>query len=325
MKNILLNCRNFVAKLSYCISDEELKAALLEFRHLQDILRWGFTQFNKANLYYGHGTDNAWDEILYLVLSTLKLGLHLNPCFLAASLSLAERRLLIENIRQRVEDRIPTAYLVNEANFAGLSFYVDARVLIPRSPIAELIQRDFSPWIEDTKRINTILDIGTGSACIAIACAYALPEARIDAVDNSKDALAVAAINVGTHKLQGQINLIHSDLFQNLSGRLYDIIISNPPYVDAEDIASLPPEYQHEPAAALAAGADGLDFVIQILKRAKKYLKEKGILIIEVGNSKKALIDRYPQIPFFWLEFEYGEAEIFLLTQEQLTRYEQEI
>lgn len=314
-----------MAKLSYCISNEELKAALLEFRHLQDILRWGFTQFNKANLCYGHGTDNAWDEILYLVLSTLELGPHLNPCFLAASLSLAERRLLIENIRQRVEERIPTAYLVKEANFANLSFYVDERVLIPRSPVAELIQHEFSPWIENTQRVNTILDIGTGSACIAIACAYALPEARIDAVDNSKEALAVAAINVAAHKLQGQINLIHSDLFQSLNSRLYDIIISNPPYVDAEDFANLPIEYQYEPAVALAAGKEGLDFVIQILKQAQKYMKEKGILIVEVGYSKKALIQRYPQIPFFWLEFEKGDAEIFLLTQEQLTHYEQEI
>lgn len=314
-----------MAKLSYCISDEELKAALIEFRHLQDILRWGLTQFNKANLYYGHGTDNAWDEILYLVLSTLKLGSHLNPCFLGASLSLTERRLLIENIRQRVEERVPTAYLVHEANFADLAFYVDARVLIPRSPIAELIQCDFSPWIDDTKRINTILDIGTGSGCIAIACAYALPEAHIDAVDNSKDALAVAAINVSEHKVQGQVNLIHSDLFKNLKNRVYDIIISNPPYVDAEDFASMPIEYQHEPVVALAAGKDGLDFVIQILKQAKNYLKEKGILIIEVGNSKEALIKRFPKIPFFWLEFEKGEAEIFLLTQEQLIRYAQEI
>ncbi len=314
-----------MAKLSYFISNEELKAALLEFRHLQDILRWGYTQFNKANLYYGHGTDNSWDEILYLVLSTLKLGPHLNPCFLAASLSLNERRLLIENIRQRVENRIPTAYLVHEARFADLSFYVDERVLIPRSPIAELILRDFSPWIEDTKRVNTILDLGTGSGCIAIACAYALPEVRIDAIDNSKDALAVAAINVAAHKLQGQINLIHSNLFQKLSSRLYDIIISNPPYVDAEDFASLPLEYQYEPAGALAAGKEGLDFIIKILRKAKQYLKEKGILIVEVGNSKKALIKRYPKLPFFWLEFENGDAEIFLLTQEQLMRYEQKI
>ncbi len=314
-----------MTKLPYRISDEALKAALFEFRHLQDILRWGLTQFNKANLYYGHGTDNAWDEIIYLVLSTLKLGSYLNPCFLGTSLSLAERRLLIENIRQRVEERIPTAYLVNEASFANLSFYVDARVLIPRSPIAELIQCEFSPWIQNTQRVNTILDIGTGSGCIAIACAYALPESRIDAVDNSKEALAVAAINVAEHKLQGQINLIHSNLFQNLNNRLYDIIISNPPYVDAEEFASLPLEYQHEPAVALAAGKDGLDFVIQILKQAKKFLKEKGILIVEVGYSKKALIERYPQIPFFWLEFENGDAEIFLLTEEQLTHYEQEI
>lgn len=314
-----------MAKLSYCISNDELKAALLEFRYLQDILRWGYTQFNRANLYYGHGTDNAWDEIVYLVLSTLKLGSYLKSFFLGASLTLAERRLLIENIRQRVEERIPTAYLVNEAYFADLSFYVDDRVLIPRSPIAELIKTEFTPWIENTKKINTILDLGTGSGCIAIACAYAFPEARVDAVDNSKDALEVATMNVKAHKLQGQINLIYSDFFQNLNRRRYDIIISNPPYVDAEDFRCLPLEYRHEPSAALAAGKDGLDYVIQILKHAKKYLKEKGILIVEVGNSKEALINRYPQIPFYWLTFEHGDAEIFLLTQEQLMHYEQAI
>lgn len=311
-----------MAKLSYRIPNDELKAALLEFRHLQDILRWGYTQFNQANLHYGHGTDNAWDEIVYLVLSTLKCGPQLNSFFLASSLTLAERRLLIENIRQRVEERIPTAYLVNEAYFAGLAFYVDDRVLIPRSPIAELIQSELNPWIENTKKIHTILDLGTGSGCIAIACAYAFPEARVDAVDHSKDALKVAAVNVKIHKRQGQVNLIYSDFFQNLKRRRYDIIMSNPPYVDAEDFMCLPLEYRHEPRAALAAGKDGLDGVIQILKEAKKYLKEKGILIVEVGNSKNALIKRYPHIPFFWLEFEQGEAEVFLLTQEQLMRYE---
>ncbi len=314
-----------MAKLSYFIPNDELKAALLEFRYLQDILRWGYTQFNRANLYYGHGTDNAWDEIVYLVLSTLKLGSYLKSFFLGASLTLAERRLLIENIRQRVEERIPTAYLVNEAYFADLSFYVDDRVLIPRSPIAELIKTEFTPWVANTKKIHTILDLGTGSGCIAIACAYAFPEARVDAVDNSNDALEVATMNVKTHKLQGQINLIYSDFFQNLNSRRYDIIISNPPYVDAEDFRCLPLEYRHEPSSALAAGKDGLDYVIQILKHAKKYLKEKGILIVEVGNSKDALIKRYPQIPFYWLTFEHGNAEIFLLTQEQLMHYEQAI
>ena len=217
-----------MAKHSYLISEGELNAAQLEFINLRDLLRWGLTQFNKADLFYGHGTDNAWDEIIYLILASLKLGATLNPVFLAARLTLAERRLLVERIRQRVNERIPSAYLVNEARFAGLSFFVDTRVLIPRSPVAELIEQQFSPWISED-RINTILDIGTGSGCIAIACAYALPEARIDAVDNSKEALAVAAINVAAHKLQGQVNLIQSDLFQNLTSRLYDIIISNPP------------------------------------------------------------------------------------------------
>lgn len=313
-----------MAKHSYLISEGELNAAPLELVNLRDLLRWGFTQFNKADLFYGHGTDNAWDEIIYLILASLKLGPTLNPAFLAARLTLAERRLLVERIRQRVNERIPSAYLVNEARFAGLSFFIDTRVLIPRSPMAELIEQQFSPWIREA-RINTILDIGTGSGCIAIACAYALPKARVDAVDNSKEALAVASINVAAHKLQGQVNLIQSDLFQNLSRRLYDIIISNPPYVDEEDFANLPLEYRHEPAVALAAGRDGLDFIVQLLKQAVKYLKSNGILIVEVGNSKDALIHRYPQIPFLWLELECGDAGIFLLTQEQLTRYEQEI
>lgn len=314
-----------MAKPSYFISEGELKAALLELVNLRDLIRWGFTQFNQANLCYGHGTDNAWDEIIYLALATLKLGPTLNRSLLSARLTRVERRLLIEKIRQRVNERIPSAYLVNEAWFAGLLFFVDTRVLIPRSPIAELIERQFSPWVEKIERVHTILDVGTGSGCIAIACAYALPEARVDAVDNSKDALAVAALNVAAHKLQGQINLIQSDLFQNLTSRYYDIIISNPPYVDAEDFANLPLEYQHEPATALAAGNDGLDFIVKILKLAPQYLQKKGILIVEVGNSKQALVHRYPHIPFLWLEFERGDAEIFLLTQEQLTRYEQEI
>ncbi|MFM2322660.1 MAG: ribosomal protein glutamine methyltransferase [Pseudomonadota bacterium] len=314
-----------MAKHSYLISEGELNAAQLELLTLRDLLRWGFTQFNRADLFYGHGTDNAWDEIIYLTLASLKLGPTLNPAFLAARLTLTERSLLLDRIRQRVNERIPSAYLVKQAYFAGLSFFVDRRVLIPRSPMAELIEQQFSPWISQADHINTILDLGTGSGCIAIACAYAFPEARIDAVDNSKEALAVAAINVATHQLQGQVNLIQSDLFENLSSRLYDIIISNPPYVDEEDLANLPAEYRHEPMAALAAGRDGLDFIIRLLKQALKYLKNNGILMVEVGNSKEALIQRYPQIPFIWLEFERGDAEIFLLTQEQLSRYEQEI
>lgn len=290
---------------------------LAELHSLRDMLRWGLTQFQQAELFYGHGTDNAWDEIIYLVLATLKLGAHLNPQWLDANLTRDERTAIFQKIKKRIDERFPVAYLVNEAWFAGLPFYVDPRVLIPRSPIAELIERQFNPWI-DSKRVTSILDLGTGSGCIAIACAYAFPDAKIDAIDCSEEALAVASINLERYKLKDEINLIQSNGFENVKGQFYDIIISNPPYVDAEDFAQLPPEYRHEPRVALMAGADGLDIVIQLLEQAKKYLRKEGVLIVEVGNSKPALIQRFPHLPFIWLEFEHGDAEVFLLTREQL-------
>lgn len=291
--------------------------ALAELRTLRDMLRWGYTQFQNAQLFYGHGTDNAWDEIIYLTLAVLKLGCELNPVWLDARLTTDERTQLLHKISCRVNQRIPTAYLVQESWFAGLPFYVDSWVLIPRSPMAELIEQQFSPWV-DAEQVKSILDLGTGSGCIAIACAYAFPNAKIDAVDSSKEALAVASINVERHELQDQINLIQSQDFQNLSGRRYDIIISNPPYVDAHDFAQLPPEYRHEPKMALLAGADGLDMVVRLLAQAKQYLQKEGLLIVEVGNSKAALIKRFPDLAFVWLEFERGDTEVFLLTKEQL-------
>lgn len=290
---------------------------LAELRTLRDILRWGFTQFQRAELFYGHGTDNAWDEIIYLVLATLKLGPHLNPEWLDASLTREERVQVLQKIQQRINQRLPTAYLVNEAWFAGLPFYVDSRVLIPRSPMAELIEQKFSPWI-DSERVESILDLGTGSACIAITCGYALPDAKIDAVDCSAEALTVALINVQRHLLSAHINLIQSNVFENLKEQHYDIIISNPPYVDAQDFAQLPPEYRHEPALALASGTEGLDVVVQLLEQSKQHLRKGGLLIVEVGNSKPALIQRFPHLPFVWLAFERGDAEVFLLTREQL-------
>jgi ribosomal protein L3 glutamine methyltransferase len=306
-----------VDKRSFSRSEDLPLDVLTELRTLRDILRWGFSQFQRAELFYGHGTDNAWDEIIYLVLATLKLGPFLNPEWLDACLTREERIQVLQKIKQRIHERLPTAYLVNEAWFAGHSFYVDSRVLIPRSPMAELIEQRFSPWI-DSEHVTSILDLGTGSGCIAIACAYAFPHAEIDAVDCSAEALAVASINVARHKLSEQINLIQSDIFENVNQRRYDIIISNPPYVDSEDFSQLPPEYQHEPAIALASGIEGLDFVEQLLAQADQHLRKGGLLVVEVGNSKPALIQRFPHYPFVWLEFEHGDAEVFLLTQEQL-------
>lgn len=302
---------------SYLISNESKLEPLTELHSLRDLLRWGFTQFQQAELFYGHGTDNAWDEIVYLVLGTLKLGAFLNPQWLDAYLTQGERVQILQNIKQRINERLPTAYLVKQAWFAGLPFYVDSRVLIPRSPMAELIEQQFIPWIEPAS-VSRLLDLGTGSGCIAIACAYVFKEAKIDAVDCSEEALAVASINVAQHQCNDQITLIQSHGFENLVGQRYDIIISNPPYVDADDFAQLPVEYNHEPPVALAAGENGLRIVIQLLQQSKQHLNENGLLIVEVGNSKSALIKRFPHIPFIWLEFERGDSEVFLLTREQL-------
>lgn len=289
--------------------------ALIELQTIRDMLRWTVTQFYQANLFYGHGTDNAWDEAVAIVLAVLHLPQDINPQIVDAKLSRREREEITQMIARRINEKIPTAYLTQQAYFAGLSLYVDQRVIIPRSAIAELIERQFTPWIENPSHI---LDLCTGSGCIAIACAFAFPEAEIDAVDISADALAVAKINVDRHHLNQQIHLIESDLFQNVPVKKYDIIVSNPPYVNAEDMAALPDEYRHEPSLALAAGADGLTIVMRLLKEAKKYLSENGILIVEVGNSEKALSEKYPAIPFTWLEFERGDGGVFLLTRDNL-------
>lgn len=308
-----------MAKESF-ISNEMLEEAVVELRTVRDMLRWGFSQLRAANLYYGHGTTNAWDEIIYLILHALCLPLELNKAFLAAKLTHQERTKIIQLIERRINERIPTAYLTNEAWFAGLPFFVDQRVLIPRSPIAELIVKNFSPWIAEEK-VTQILDLCTGSGCIAIACALAFPESQVDAVDISADALAVANINVAKHGVNEQVCLVQSDLFNELPPKQYDIIVSNPPYVDAVDMASLPAEYHHEPALGLAAGQDGLVIAKKILQQAHRYLAPEGILIVEVGNSEIALMEQYPHIPFMWFEFEHGGGGVFLLTAEQVQQY----
>lgn len=304
--------------------DSTIDEAVIELATLRDMLRLAVSHFYAANLFYGHGTENAWDEAVALVLHVLHLPPDINPQVLDARLTMSERRKVARLILRRIKERIPVAYLTHEAWFAGLRFYVDQRVLIPRSPIAELIEQNFSPWISQDK-VGHILDLCTGSGCIAVACAMAFPEVQITAADISADALLVAQTNIERHQLGERIRLQQSDLFSELTDEKYDIIVSNPPYVSTEEMAQLPPEYQHEPALGLAAGKEGLDFAIRILQIASDYLNDEGILIVEVGNSEEALIKRFPEAPFTWLEFQRGGGGVFLLTAKQLKQLQKKL
>ncbi|MCV6614231.1 MAG: 50S ribosomal protein L3 N(5)-glutamine methyltransferase [Cellvibrionaceae bacterium] len=287
-----------------------------ELHTILDYIRWAASRFEAAELFFGHGTDNAWDEASALVLQSLHLPWNCKPEALNARLTEAEKQLLIERIGLRVEQRIPVGQLTGQAYFCGLSFKVSKDVLVPRSPIAELIEKGFQPWL--AQEPARILDLCTGSGCIGIACAYAFEWAEIDLSDISSAALSVAEENIKRHRLSERLRAVESDLFSGLQGQKYDLIVSNPPYVNAQDLASMPAEYLAEPEIALGSGADGLDFTRRLLSEAAEHLNDSGLLIVEVGNSWLDLEQAYLELPFTWLEFERGGHGVFALSKQQL-------
>ncbi len=286
-----------------------------------DFVRFATSQFNQADLYFGHGMANAWDEAISLIMFTLNLPEDLFEQVFTCQLTADEKQDVLTIIEKRIVEEIPAAYLTNQAVFANLPFYVDQRVLVPRSPIGELIEKKFSPFINEQNPPVRILDLCTGSGCIAIACAYAFPDADIDAVDLSIDALNVANINIENHGLSEQVIPIQSDVFSGVEGQVYDLIVTNPPYVDQEDVDSLPQEYLHEPEMGLGCGEDGLDIVRKILAESAEHLSENGILICEVGNSQIHVSSVYPEVPFKWLTFERGGHGVFMLTKAELQEF----
>lgn len=294
-----------------------MAAEIADLKTLRDLVRWGASRFNEAGLVFGHGTDNALDEALLLVLHALHLDHDLPAEFLDARVTAAERESVVALLRRRMDERIPAAYLTHRARFAGNWYYVDDNVLVPRSPIAELIEGQFAPWASPDA-VHRILDLCTGSGCIAIACAHAFPAATVDAVELSEAAAAVARRNVGEHAVGDRVRVLTGDLYGPVGDGRYDLIVSNPPYVSAAEMAALPAEYQREPALGLAAGSDGLDVVRRILAGAARHLTPDGILVVEVGDSAERLAAAYPAMPFCWLDFERGGGGVFVLTAVEL-------
>ena len=293
-----------------------------QLHSVQDFIRFATTQFNQAELYFGHGTDNAWDEATNLVMFALSLPLVLSEDVLTCRLVGDEKANILSLVERRIVEGKPAAYLTNQARFANLPFYVDERVLVPRSPIAELIEDRFSAFFDEGQSPKRILDLCTGSGCIAIVCASYLPEAEVDAVDLSIDALNVAQINIENHGLEAQVIPIQSDVFSGVNGLKYDLIVTNPPYVDQEDVDALPQEFLHEPEMGLGCGKDGLDIVRKILAESAEHLNDGGVLICEVGNSQIHVEATYPGVPFEWLDFERGGHGVFKLTKAQLEAFD---
>ena len=276
-------------------------------------------QFETSTIFYGHGTDNPVDEAISLVLYVLEIPYD-DEVDLSLPISEAQHEAIKNLTSRRMLEKKPLPYLTYLTYFADHPFYVDERVLVPRSPIAELIRNEFAPWIQSAQVAN-ILDLCTGSGCIAIASALYFPESHVDAIELSDDAIAVANINVKKHDLEKRVHVIKSDLFENVPNKKYDIIVSNPPYVSREEMETLPDEFLQEPNISLEAEDDGLAIVIRILAKAKEYLTDHGILVVEVGNSEEALVKRYPKVPFMWLEFEFGGSGVFLLTKKELDQF----
>ena len=293
-------------------------SAIDELFTIRDWLRHTVSQFEASDIFYGHGTDNAYDEAVWLIMSALHLPHDTLVNFLDARILKTERNKLASLIEQRITQHTPTAYLLKEAWLQGFKFYVDERVLIPRSFIAELLNSDLSPWIEFPEMIESAADICTGSGCLGILLANSFPNAAVDVIDISQDAIDVANTNIQNYGLETQITAIKSDMFSALAGKKYDVIISNPPYVDAPSMASLPAEYRNEPQLALGSGAAGLDHTHTILREAANYLNDDGILIVEIGHNREALLEAYPNLTFTWLEVSSGNEFVFLLTKSQL-------
>lgn len=289
-----------------------------ELSTLRDFMRFAVSRFTEAGLYFGHGTDNAWDEAAYLLLHTLSLPLDRLDPFMDARLTSDERGAVLKVIEARIAERVPAAYLTKEAWLGDYRFYVDERVIVPRSHIAELLREQLSPWVTDPWAVGRVLDLCTGSGCLAILAAHAFPESSIDAVDISSDALKVAYRNVDDYDLGDRLRLIQSDAFAEISSERYDLIISNPPYVNAESMANLPEEYQREPELALASGEDGLDFARRLLSDAADHLNPNGLLVVEIGNNRDELELAFPETLFTWLDTSAGDRFVFLLRREDL-------
>lgn len=298
------------------MSDARDYSEAMQLTSILDFIRFSFSELTRSESFYGHGTDNAWDEAMSFVYDMLELPQDIDQSLLACQLTESEKKRLCDGLNKRINQRVPLAYITNKTSFAGIDFYIDDRALIPRSPIAELIENQFSPWVTDTP--TRILDLCTGGGCIALASAIHNPQAEVIGLDISEDALAVAEINKSNLELEERVTFKQSDVYSALRDEQFDVIVTNPPYVDAEDMSNLPEEFKHEPKLALESGNDGLDCSRIIISKAAKYLSDGGILVLEVGNSAPALEDAFPDLPMVWIEFERGGEGVCVIEKADL-------